>query len=38
MCKDHYGLREEPFNLTPNPRFLYMIAQHSEAQAPKEAG
>src|ERR1051325_11465009 len=26
-----YGLKEAPFNITPNPRFLYLSAKHREA-------
>ncbi len=26
-----YGLTEAPFNITPNPRFLYLSAKHREA-------
>ena len=26
-----YGLKEEPFTITPNPRFLYLSAKHREA-------
>jgi general secretion pathway protein A len=33
-----YGLRELPFELTPNPKFLFMTAQHSEAVANLEYG
>jgi general secretion pathway protein A len=28
-----YGLREKPFNATPDPRFLYMTPEHQEALA-----
>ena len=28
-----YGFRESPFTITPNPRFLFMSAQHREAFA-----
>jgi general secretion pathway protein A len=28
---DYYNLREEPFNITPDPRFLFFSAQHQEA-------
>lgn len=28
-----FGLREDPFGVTPNPRFLYMSASHREALA-----
>ncbi|HUT59789.1 MAG TPA: AAA family ATPase [Phycisphaerae bacterium] len=31
MYKEYFNLREEPFNVTPDPRFLYMTAQHAEA-------
>jgi type II secretory pathway predicted ATPase ExeA len=30
---DHYGLREQPFGVTPDPRFLYFGASHREALA-----
>src|SRR6185295_15371537 len=33
MYLRHYGLRELPFELTPNPRFLFMTPQHREALA-----
>ena len=26
-----FNLRESPFNLTPDPRFLFLSAQHEEA-------
>jgi len=28
---DYYGLKEAPFDITPNPRFLYFSAKHREA-------
>jgi general secretion pathway protein A len=28
---DFYNLREEPFSITPNPRFLYFSEKHQEA-------
>ena len=28
---DYYNLREEPFNITPDPRFLFFSAKHQEA-------
>jgi general secretion pathway protein A len=28
---EYYGLTEPPFNLTPNPRFLFYTAKHREA-------
>ena len=31
-CK-HFGLTREPFNITPDPNFLYMSASHREALA-----
>ncbi|HIG31100.1 MAG TPA: AAA family ATPase [Verrucomicrobiales bacterium] len=31
MYLEYYGLTEAPFNLTPNPRFLYFSVQHREA-------
>lgn len=31
MYESFYGLRERPFNLTPDPRFLYLTAAHREA-------
>jgi general secretion pathway protein A len=33
MYTAHYGLRERPFNLTPDPRFLFLSASHREALA-----
>ncbi|VAX33436.1 Type II secretory pathway, component ExeA (predicted ATPase) [hydrothermal vent metagenome] len=33
MYKDFYGLREKPFNKTPDPRFLYLSKAHEEAFA-----
>jgi len=33
MYTDFYGLRELPFNLTPDPKFLYFSASHQEALA-----
>jgi len=29
--EDHWGLREPPFSLAPNPRFLYLSRQHHDA-------
>ena len=29
----HFGLRQEPFNVTPDPGFLYLSASHREAFA-----
>lgn len=31
MYLEYYNLRELPFNITPDPRFLYFSAQHQEA-------
>lgn len=31
MYHEYFGLREEPFNITPDPRFLYLTTQHHEA-------
>ena len=31
MYLDFYGFREAPFNITPDPRFLYFSARHREA-------
>ena len=33
MYKEFYGLREKPFNKTPDPRFLYLGKAHEEAFA-----
>jgi general secretion pathway protein A len=33
MYLAHFGLREPPFSITPDPRFLYMSARHREALA-----
>lgn len=33
MYEAFYGLRERPFNLTPDPRFLYLSENHKEALA-----
>ena len=33
MYETHFGLTEKPFNLTPNPRFLYLSRTHQEALA-----
>src|SRR5678815_4844217 len=27
----YYGLKEAPFTITPNPRFLYLSGKHHEA-------
>ena len=31
MYLDYYGLKEPPFDITPNPRFLFYSAKHREA-------
>lgn len=31
MYKEFFGLKEEPFSITPDPRFLYLTEQHREA-------
>lgn len=31
MYLDYYNLREEPFNITPDPRFLFFSQKHQEA-------
>ena len=31
MYKEHYGFRENPFSLTPDPAFLYLSKQHKLA-------
>ncbi len=33
MLLDFYGLREQPFGVTPDPRYLYMSRTHREALA-----
>jgi type II secretory pathway predicted ATPase ExeA len=33
MYYSHFGLREEPFGATPDPRFFYQTPQHREAVA-----
>jgi type II secretory pathway predicted ATPase ExeA len=33
MIQNYYGLAEEPFGVTPDPRFLYLGTQHREALA-----
>ncbi len=33
MYLAYFGLREPPFSITPDPRFLYMSARHREALA-----
>ena len=38
MYEAFYGLRERPFDLTPNPRFLLMTPRHREALTTLEYG
>ena len=38
MYEDFYGLRERPFELTANPRFLFMTPGHREALSTLEYG
>ena len=33
MYEAFFGLREKPFNLTPDPRFLFLSEKHKEAFA-----
>jgi general secretion pathway protein A len=33
MYKDFFGLQKLPFNLTPDPAFLYLPSKHREALA-----
>ena len=33
MYNEFYGLRRNPFNMTPDPEFLYLTPQHREALA-----
>lgn len=33
MYKEFYGLKEFPFTLTPDPRFIYFTQSHTEAMA-----
>jgi general secretion pathway protein A len=38
MYQDFYGLRELPFELTPNPKYLFLTPQHREALTTLEYG
>src|SRR5258708_6445528 len=38
MFLKHYGLREQPFGVTPDPRFLYFSPSHREALASLQYG
>jgi len=33
MYRGHFGLKELPFSIAPNPRYLYLTHQHQEALA-----
>ena len=33
MYKEYFGLKELPFSIAPDPRYLYMSNQHREALA-----
>ena len=33
MYREYYRLQEEPFSITPDPRYLFLTAQHREALA-----
>ncbi len=38
MYEAYYGFSEKPFNLTPDPKYLYLSPRHSEAFAHLEFG
>jgi general secretion pathway protein A len=38
MYETHYGFSEKPFNLTPDPKYLYLSQRHTEAFAHLEFG
>ena len=38
MYELHYGFAEKPFNLTPDPKYLYLSQRHTEAFAHLEFG
>lgn len=38
MYQDFFGFREKPFNLTPDPKYLYLSDRHTEAFAHLEFG
>ena len=38
MYEKFYGLTEKPFNVTPDPRFLYLSEHHREALAHLQYG
>ncbi len=33
MYREHFGLKEDPFSIAPDPQFLYMSEKHREALA-----
>src|SRR5437870_1698759 len=38
MFLEYYGLTEQPFGVTPDPRFLYLGSKHREALAALDYG
>ena len=38
MYVDYYNLKEEPFNITPDPKFVWLGEKHAEALATMEDG
>jgi len=38
MYEEFFGLAERPFELTPNPKYLYLFPQHREALATLKYG
>ncbi len=38
MYERHFGFTEKPFNLTPDPRYLFLSPKHQEAYANLEFG
>jgi general secretion pathway protein A len=38
MYETFYGFTEKPFNLTPDPKYLYLSPRHTEAVAHLEFG
>lgn len=38
MYERHFGFKEKPFNLTPDPRYLFLSPRHQEAYANLEFG
>src|SRR5262249_3484111 len=38
MYERYYGLRERPFDLTPDPRYLFLTPKHQEALSSLEYG